>query len=267
MDIEKKYLSLKNAIKEKKSLVIAFSGGVDSSLLALLGYEILKSQAIAVTIDSEVFPSSELENAKKVAKEIGISHKIIKHSDFSNKQFVENSKLRCYYCKKEELSVLKKFAAEKDFETIAYGANYSDLNDYRPGINAVKEEGFWLPFIEEKISKEEIRVIAKELNLSVWNKPSMACLASRIQYNDVITKEKLNMIENAEKFLNDYGFSQVRVRLHGNVARIEVLKDEITKLLKIEKEIIKKFKEIGFDFVTIDMEGYRTGSMNNIIVK
>lgn len=256
--------SLKEAIKSKGKVLVAFSGGVDSSLLAKVAYDVLGENALAVTVDSETLPRRELKEAKRIANEIGIRHKVVKFSELENQRFKENPPERCYYCKKETANILKKIAKEGGYTTIADGVGYSDYNEYRPGIKAADEEGIWHPFVELKITKNEIREMAKELDLSIHSKPSSACLSSRIPYGTEITVEKLKRIEEAEDYLKGLGLEQVRVRDHEGIARIEV--EDFDFFLNLDlNEIDKKLKSFGFDYVTLDLQGYRAGSMNEVL--
>ena len=257
--------ALREAIRQKNSLLIAFSGGLDSTVIAKLAVEELGENAIAVTIDSETMPKAELDACRNLVKEIGIGHIVIKRSDLKDERFTHNPVDRCYFCRQGLALELKNIAQEHSITVIADGANASDLDDYRPGLTAFNEAGIWHPFIEFVFTKNDIRELAGKLNLSITNKPSMACLASRISYHDKITEEKLRRIENAEAYLQSLAFTQVRVRhLKDNVARIEVLLPELSRLLdaKIRQDVVTKLKELGFKHVTIDLEGYRTGSMN-----
>jgi uncharacterized protein len=254
--------SLKKEIAERGNLLIAFSGGVDSSFLAKLAYDVLGGNALAVTVDSETLPRSELEAAKRVAKEIGIRHKIVRVS--LNPRMIENTRDRCYYCKKEIARVLRGVGREEGLDTIADGASFSDCDEYRPGIKAAGEEGIWHPLMDFKFKKEEIREYARAMGLSNWDKPSMACLSSRIPYGSELTVKKLKRVEKAEEFLKSKGLGQVRVRDHDGVARIEVA--ELDKFLKLDfKGVHEKLRGFGFDYVTLDLKGYRAGSMNETL--
>jgi uncharacterized protein len=256
---------LRKIIKEKGSLVIAFSGGVDSSLIAKVAYEELGKNAIAVTIDSDAFSKRELEISKKIAKEIGITQKIFKLSELDNEDFVRNPVDRCYFCKKEEMEVMKRVASQYGFQHIAFGVNISDFGEHRPGIMALKEEGFSQPLVEAGIGKDQITALAKTVGLSNYNLPSTTCLASRIPYGQSITARKLQQVEEAESFLYSLGFSQSRVRNYGEQVRIEVAEPEIEQVVKNRNAIVSKLKEIGFTYITLDLQGYRSGSMNEIL--
>jgi len=256
---------LKRIIKEKDSVLIAFSGGVDSSLVAKIAYEALGKKALAVTLTSDTFSKRELERAKIIAKEIGITHEIVESSELGNTEFVRNPENRCYYCKKEETIILKRIAKENRIKYIVDGVNLSDFDEHRPGIKALDEEDIIHPLVEAKIKKSDIKAIAKFLGLSNYNMPSTTCLSSRISYGEEITTEKLKRIEEAESFILSSGFRQVRVRCLKNIARIEVEKEEMEKAIIFSEEIVRRLKEIGFKYITLDLEGYRSGSMDEAL--
>jgi uncharacterized protein len=263
--IAEKYDKLKQAVKEKNKVLIAFSGGVDSSVVAKVAHDILGMNAVAVTISSETLPKKELEDAKKIASEIGIRHKIVYSSALKNKNFMKNPRDRCYLCKKDEIETLRTIAKDENIKCIADGVVRSDFNEHRPGIKAADEYNVWHPLSEQSFSKKEVRNLARKLGLSIYNKPSNACLSSRIPYHEKITKEKLKRIETAENFIFSLGFKQVRVRCHEALARIEVTKNEIEKILESKSKIVRKLRKIGFKYVTLDLEGYRSGSMDEIL--
>jgi len=257
-----KYCKLKKLLKNLESVLVAFSGGVDSSLVAFAARDVLKNNAVAVTIDSHTLPRSELKNAKKVAKEIGIEHLIVKHN-VCDEDFIKNPKDRCYYCKKSDLKILKEIAKQKNIKHVVDGTNANDLKEERYGILALKEKGTISPLAEVNLSKKEIRKLAKEIKLSNAEKPPMACLSTRIPSGERITKERLKRIENAEeiinKILNSNGNDNlnavVRVRDHGRIARIEC--SDISLILKNKNEITEKLKDLGFRYVTVDLNGYK----------
>jgi uncharacterized protein len=253
---------LKTRIAEEGKLLVAYSGGVDSSLLASVANDVLGDRALAVILDSETMPRCELENARELAQSLELNYRVAEFSIQMEEQFMQNPVTRCYICKKKSVAVLKSIAEEEDISCIADGVNLSDYGDYRPGIAACDEEGIWHPFVDAAITKEDIRVLAKSLDLSVWNKPSSACLASRIAYGEPITQERLRMVEEAEEYLKSLGFLQLRVRVHGRMARIELLKQDMAKATDGSDEIAKMLKAIGFDYVALDLQGFRSGSMN-----
>ncbi|MFQ6124259.1 MAG: ATP-dependent sacrificial sulfur transferase LarE [Candidatus Heimdallarchaeota archaeon] len=265
--LDKKFEELRRYIHEKgrNGVVIAFSGGVDSTTLAAICVDVLHERAIAVTAKSPSYPPEEIEDAKKLAKEIGIKHYILETDELLNEFFVRNPENRCYYCKKELLNGLQDFAKRLGVNIIFEGTNFSDLSGHRPGYQAIKEEVNVLsPWAENKFNKREIRTLAEQLGLSIYDKPALACLASRIPFGEQITEERLNRVGKAEKVIKQISkVRQLRVRDHNGVARIEVGKNE-RKLLysnAIMDKIAHELKRLGFKFVTMDLEGYRTGSM------
>jgi pyridinium-3,5-biscarboxylic acid mononucleotide sulfurtransferase len=266
-NLEKKHLELKRFIesKGKEGVVIAFSGGLDSSTLAAVCHQILGPRVAAVTADSPTYTSDELEGAKKIAKEIGINLHFVKTNELSDKNFSNNPENRCYYCKLELLKTLQSKANQLGFKVVFEGTNSSDLNEHRPGYRAIKENDYvYSPWVEAGFSKEEIRLLAKKEGLSVTDKPSNACLASRIPYNETITADKLRRIEKAEQIVKELTSAcQLRVRDHNGLARIEVGREERKLLCNVEilDKLAAKLKAIGFNYVTMDAEGYQTGTM------
>ncbi|MEM4243821.1 MAG: ATP-dependent sacrificial sulfur transferase LarE [Candidatus Bathyarchaeia archaeon] len=262
-----KYEMLKRYIAEKgkDGAVISFSGGLDSSTLAAVSHSVLGDKAVAVTAKSSTYPKEELEDAKKVAKEIGIKLYIIETNELANENFSRNPENRCYYCKKELLEQLQQMAEKLEFKAVFEGTNFSDLTEHRPGFKAVKEaENVYSPWVDTQFTKEEIRALAREMGLSTHDKPPLACLASRIPYNERITAERLERIEKAERAVKKItGVQQFRVRDHNGLARIEVGKDErkIFCDVAVMDKIASELKRIGFKYVALDLEGYKSGSM------
>ncbi|MCL2135236.1 MAG: ATP-dependent sacrificial sulfur transferase LarE [Candidatus Bathyarchaeota archaeon] len=265
--INQKFEHLKNYIVEVggNGVVIAFSGGVDSSILCAVSRIVLGERAIAIIAQSPIYSFDEFQSAKKTASEIGIKLYTIQTNVLSNSNFNANPENRCYYCKKELLADLKRVANKLGVKTVFEGTNYSDLNEHRPGFKAVQEvEGVFSPLVTTKFSKDEIRQLAKQLGIRIYDKPSLACLASRIPFNQKITQEKIVRINNAEQAVKIIsGVKQVRVRDHQGLARIEVPKTEFSLLCKIEiwNKIADTLSKLGFTYVTIDLQGYVSGSM------
>lgn len=263
-ELKVKLDKLKAYIKELGSLAVGFSGGVDSSFLLAVAHEVLGDKAIAVTgVDASV-PERELTDAKQFCEERGIRHVLCSWNPMKEEGYRNNSPDRCYFCKKGVFSEIKKVADEYGIEYLAEGSNIDDLGDYRPGLRAVAELNVKSPLREAGLYKADIRNISKAMGLPTWSKPAYACLASRFVYGEEITEKKLHMVDLAEQFLIENGFYEERVRMHGNLARIEVPAKDITRLAEdnMREAVYKRFKEIGFLFVTLDMRGYRLGSMN-----
>ncbi|MCX6683451.1 MAG: ATP-dependent sacrificial sulfur transferase LarE [Methanoregula sp.] len=267
MNTAEKTQALKDIIASKGSMLISYSGGVDSALLAVLATEVLGNNTRCILLDSPVVPRAAIEDARQIAQDYHLSLEIIPVRVMDDEHFVKNPAERCYWCKKNSAKVLKWREEALHFACIADGINVSDKGEHRPGLLASTEEGIIHPFLEAGITKADIREIAKDSGFQFWNKPSAACLSSRIPYGDEITTTKLTMIEEAEVFLHTNGFSQCRVRMHGNIARIEVVNDDVPKLLAIQDSLVRAFKTIGFTYVTLDLEGYRSGSMDEVLTR
>ena len=265
--MNKKLEALQEYLKELGSVAIAFSSGVDSTFLLKVAHDVLGDQVIAVTAQSCSFPKRELEEAKAFCKKEGIKHIICESEELQIEGFSHNPKNRCYLCKHELFEKIGNIAKENNIKYVAEGSNMDDNGDYRPGLVAVKELGVSSPLRAAELNKQEIRELSKELGLSTWNKQSFACLSSRFVYGEEITRDKLSMVDKAEQLLLDLGFHQLRVRIHGTLARIEVLPDELQKVLENRNQIVKAFKEYGFTYVTMDLQGYRMGSMNETLKK
>ncbi len=267
MSLDEKYKLLQDNIKSRGSAAIAFSGGVDSTFLVYAAHEVLGNKLIAVTATSSTYPERELKEAIQYAKDMGVKHIIINSEELDIEGFAQNPKNRCYYCKKELFTKIARVAKDNEVEYIFDGSNIDDTGDYRPGMQAARELKVVSPLKESGLTKEDIRELSRKLNLPTWDKPAFACLSSRFPYGTQITKPKLKMVEEGEQFLLDMGIRQIRVRHHGDIARIEVSPEEREQFfdIKVMDNISNKFKQIGFTYVTLDMSGYRTGSMNEVL--
>lgn len=263
-DLSKKEEELRDLVRSCESAVVAFSGGVDSSLVSKIASEELGDKAVAVTAVSPTYPDWDSEDAEKVVRQIGIRRMKLNTGEFQNEDFVRNPEERCYYCKKELLEGLNEVRKELGFQKILEGTNRDDHEDYRPGIRAVEEFGDVVisPLYMVGMTKKETRKLAKRLDLPTAEKPSSPCLASRIPYRSKITEDKLERIEKSEKYLRSLGFETVRVRDYGDLARIELDWEKIPEAAERRGEIIKKLSDFGYKFVSLDLEGYRTGSLN-----
>ena len=268
-ELQEKLTRLEAYIRGLGSLAVGFSGGVDSSLLLVVAANVLGDKAMAITGVDASIPERELKEAKEFCKEREIRHIICKVNPMKEESYRHNSPDRCYFCKHGIFTEIKKIAAENGIEYVAEGSNMDDLGDYRPGLKAVEELSVKSPLREAGLTKQDIREISKALGLPTWSKPAYACLASRFVYGEEITEEKLRMLDQAEQFLIEHGFLEERVRIHGNIARIEVPAKDIERLAseEIREAVYEKFKALGFMFVTIDMKGYKMGSMNATLQK
>ncbi len=261
-DFEAKVQDLEERLRSLGSAVVALSGGVDSATLLAVAAKVLPGRVLAATGLSPVVSAREREDARRTAEALGVPHVFFESREMEDPGFVANHRDRCYHCKKVLFSQLWELAREKGYAAVAEGSNASDLGDWRPGRRAAQELGVRSPLLEAGLSKEEVRRLARSYGLSVWDKPATACLASRIPYGQEVTAERLARVEAAEAWLADQGFRQVRVRDHGDLARIEVEPSDLKRLVELRAETARHLRQLGWIFVTVDLEGYVTGSLN-----
>ena len=260
--LKDKYQTLRAMINTYGKVAVAFSGGVDSTFLVKVCHDVLKENCLACICVADAFPAREKNRAVAFCEKHGIAYTMIPVDVMHLDAFINNPPDRCYHCKKEIFKAILQTAAQRGFDVVCEGSNRDDDSDYRPGHKALSELGICSPLREADLYKEEIRILSKQMGLETWDKPSFACLASRFSYGQTITKEKLQWVEKAEQFLENKGFRQYRVRIHEDLALLEVLPEQMEMLFEMRREIVRELKQIGFHYVTIDLQGFRTGSMN-----
>jgi uncharacterized protein len=261
-----KYEHLKEALTDMGSVLVAYSGGVDSTFLLKVAHETLGDRVVGVTIVSPLIPSDEYEDAITLAQEMGAAVEVIRNAEL-NTQILANTPDRCYFCKASICAQLKAFAKEHGYSVVVDGSNLDDLDDYRPGQRAARECGMRSPLQEAGLTKSDIRSLSRELGLPTWNKPSAACLASRIPYGTPITEGALVRIGGAEQVLKELGFGQLRVRHHDNIARVEIPVGDFERVLMHREKIVEALRALGYAYITLDLNGFRSGSMNEVIEK
>lgn len=266
-ELQNKRVYLVDILSKMDRVIIAYSGGVDSAFLAAVANEVLGNNALSVTAVSPSLAPSELEEAQSLAQDLGLNYRTINTNEIEREDYSANNPDRCFFCKDELYSHLIKFCGEENYNFVVNGTNVDDLGDYRPGLDAATQYGVRSPLVEANLEKKDIRVLSREMGLPTWDKPAQACLSSRIPYGTMVTVEALTTIAKAEKYLREKGFKQLRVRHHENIARIEISADDFDVLTSepLRTEVPSYFKSLGYSYVTLDLEGFRSGSLNEIL--
>ncbi|MEM9087722.1 MAG: ATP-dependent sacrificial sulfur transferase LarE [Cyanobacteria bacterium P01_F01_bin.53] len=266
-NVSDKLASLQAIFREMDRALVAYSGGIDSTLVAKVAHDVLGDHALAVTANSPSLMPEDFADAKAQAVEMGLAHKVVETHEMDNEQYTANPVNRCYFCKSELHDTLRPLADELGYEYVVDGLNADDLQDYRPGIAAAKERGVRSPLAEVGITKLEVREIAKQLNLPWWDKPSQPCMSSRFPYGELITTEKLHRVGRAERYMRDLGYRNLRVRSDGETARIELMPEDIKSfVMKVDMPtLVEAFQDLGFTYVTLDLEGYKSGKLNRVL--
>jgi len=270
MELAEKHLHLQETIARYQTVAVAFSGGVDSTLLLKVASDILgKDKVLALTVSSPLYPDFETAESQALARQIGVRQLLVTKDPLADPEVAANQPLRCYHCKKALYQQLQQLAAEHGYETVLDGSNLDDLDDYRPGQEALKELQIASPLLETGFSKAEVRALSRQLQLPSWNKQAFACLASRIPYGTSLTRERLQQVDRCESWLREQGFTNYRVRYHHELARIELPETELPRLLEagLRQKLVTSFKAAGFTYVSLDLQGYRTGSMNETLLE